>query len=171
MFYDITHPEKNFLTGFFPTHDCICVSNTTNIFHGTIFIVRAKNMINFWEWISLAEVFLVESNSCFCDIKCHFVSDVLLKWLPAKDALWNSHWIIILKYSVRACAESIQICGNFWSLLKIVNRNLIILFVKVKEPFNSMSFQNVFAFLIVRVLVKLLNSIWYGNPFILACHY
>ena len=107
----------------------------------------------------MAEVFLVESDSCLCDIICHFVSNILLKGLPAKDALRNGHWIIILKYSVGSCAKSVQIRGNFWSLLKIVNRNLIILFVEVKEPFDSMSFQNVFAFLIIRVFVKLLNSI------------
>ena len=171
MFYDITHPEKNFLTGFLPAHDCICVSNTSDVFHGTIFIVRAKNMINFCEWISLAEVFLVESDSCLCDIKCHFVSNILLKGLPAKDALRNGHWIIILKYSIGACTESVQIRGNFWSLLKMINRDLVILFIKVKEPFDSMPFKNVLAFLIVRVLVKLLNSIWNSNPFILACHY
>ena len=41
----------------------------------------------------------------------------------------------------------------------MINRDLVILFIKVKEPFDSMPFKNVLAFLIVRVLVKLLNSI------------
>ena len=82
-----------------------------------------------------------------------------MKGLPAKDALRNGHWIIILKYSIGTCTESVQIGGNFWSLLKMINRDFVILFIKVKEPFDSMSFKNVLAFLIVRMLVKLLNSV------------
>lgn len=45
-------------------HDTIRISNTTHVLHCTVFVIRAHNMIDFGEGISMAVSLLVKVDSC-----------------------------------------------------------------------------------------------------------
>ena len=55
-------------------HNSITVSNTSHVFHGSIFIIRTHHMVHLWERIPFAECFLVVIKRGFCNSKYKLMS-------------------------------------------------------------------------------------------------
>ena len=48
-------------------HDRVRVSDTADVLHGAVLVIRAHHVVHFGEGVALAEVFLVVINCCFSD--------------------------------------------------------------------------------------------------------
>ena len=72
-----TEPSHQWFVHFFEAKSRIVVSDATNIFHGSIFIIRAHHVVDLAEWISLAKACLEDADGCFRNAKHKFVFQVI----------------------------------------------------------------------------------------------
>ena len=59
------------------THQTVRVSDTTDIFHSTMFIIWAHHMVNFREWVTKSEAFLVKVYCRLCNCENQISSQIL----------------------------------------------------------------------------------------------
>lgn len=124
-------------------HDFIRVCDAADIFHGSVLVIRAHDVINFSERISSTKALLVKVESGLCDSKHELVSEELNKRLSDKDSLWHIHGVIVLEDLIWACADGIQVSGDSRGLLKFIDSDHALVFIKWQEPFDSSALKHV----------------------------
>ena len=149
----------------FRAHDLIGVSDAANVFHSTIFIVRAHDVINLGEGVSCAEVLLVEIEGGLGDAKQKFVAQELHKGLSDEDPLGHVHGVVVLEHLIGTSTDGIQVSRNLVRLFKFIDGHLFVTFVEIEEPLDSGALQNVSAVVVsISQLVARLNGIGHGTP-------
>ena len=75
----------------------VCVGDTTNVFHCSIFIIRAHHMVNLSERVTGSEALLIEINCSFSHPKEEFTSKIFDHGLSAEYSLGHMHGVIIFE--------------------------------------------------------------------------
>ena len=151
-------------------HDIVRVGDAAHILHGTIFVIWTHHVINLAEWISGAEVLLIEVKSGLCDSKDLLVSEVVDQGLSDKDSLRNIHGVEILKDSVWSSTDGIQVSGYLRGLLELIDNHIIVLSVEIEEPVNLVALDHMLSLLFVEVVESLLDSVGDCSPVRWANH-
>ena len=66
-------------------------------------------MVHLGEWVTSAEVRLVEVKGCLRDSKHKLMSKELNETLTDEDSLWHVHGVIVLEYLIGTGADRIQV--------------------------------------------------------------
>jgi len=101
-------------------------------------------MINFTEWVSLTKVLLIVVNSCFRNTEDEFFFQVGNEGFSNVNSLWNVGRIIIFEYCIWARADGVEVRRDLWSLLKLVESDIILTVVKLHEPLAIKLLNNAF---------------------------
>ncbi len=102
-------------------------------------------MIDFGERISGAKVLLVKVKSGLCDSEHELVSEELNERLSDKDSLRHIHSIVVFENLVWTSTDGIQVSGDSRSLLKFIDSDHFLVFVKWQEPLDSSALKHVSA--------------------------
>ena len=116
-------------------HQSVSVGDTSDVLHSAIFIVRSENVVDLREWVSLAEVLLVELECCLRDSKCHLIADKLSEGASCIDPLGDPLRVIVSEDSVWASADGVEITRDLGCLLELHDSDLLLLFIKVEDIF------------------------------------
>ena len=149
----------------FRAHDLIRVSDAANVLHGAIFVVGAHHVIDLREGVSGAKIALVEVKSGLGDPKDELGSQELSHGLAHEDSLRHIHGIRVFIDHVWTCADSVEVGGDPGSGLEVIDRNVSLLIVKVEEPVDTRSLQDMAATVLSITAIKAcLDGIADGAP-------
>jgi len=117
----------------------VSISDTANVLHGPILIVRAHDVVHLGEGVSRSEALLIKIDRSLSHAKEKLSSDILNQRLTAEDPLGHVHRVIVFDAVVRTGAYSKQVRGNYGGLLEDVETDFIPL-VKVYKVLNPKPF-------------------------------
>lgn len=104
----------------------IIVSDQTHVFHGSVLVVRAENLVELSEWVSRAEDLLVVADTALCDaepIVCD-QSALLFEGLSNVQFHWNLRICVFrawCEHSVRSSNHSVEVGADGDSSIKSEN--------------------------------------------------
>lgn len=149
-------------------HNGVTVSDAAHVFHSTVLVVRAHDVIDLAEGVPLTEMLLIVVNRCFCDAKEQLVAQVDEERLTNIDTLRRVHGVVIFKHFVRAGAHCIQVSRDPGRLLKLIRCNFAVT-VEIEEPTAVKFFENTLT-IGVSIFVSCVDAVRYGAPLLRARH-
>jgi len=94
---------------FLRAHNFVRIGNATDVFHSSVFVIRAHNMVHFCKRITLAEALLVKINGRLCYSEHEIISHVLNERLSDENSLGYIHRIVVFKDAVGSSTDGIQV--------------------------------------------------------------